>query len=41
MTTAIPFNKPYVNDAGRPPQFDTGYGNAYVDGYRKLWRVGS
>ncbi len=29
-----------VGDAGRPPRFDAGYGNAYVDGYRKLWGVG-
>jgi ribose transport system substrate-binding protein len=35
------FDDSDVIDAGRPPQFDTGYGNAYVDGYRKLWRLGS
>jgi len=29
-----------VGDAGRPPRSDAGYGNAYVDGYRKLWGVG-
>jgi ribose transport system substrate-binding protein len=29
-----------VADAGRPPQFDAGYGNAYVGGYKKLWHVG-
>jgi ribose transport system substrate-binding protein len=29
-----------VADAGRPPQFDAGYGNAYVGGYKKLWRLG-
>jgi ribose transport system substrate-binding protein len=29
-----------VGEAGRPPRFDAGYGNAYVSGYRKLWRVG-
>jgi ribose transport system substrate-binding protein len=26
-----------VDEAGTPPRFDRGYGNAYVDGYRKLW----
>jgi ribose transport system substrate-binding protein len=29
-----------VADTGRPPRFDAGYGNAYVGGYRGLWRVG-
>jgi ribose transport system substrate-binding protein len=29
-----------VGEAGRPPRVDAGYGNAYVDGYKKLWRVG-
>jgi ribose transport system substrate-binding protein len=26
-----------AGEAGNPPRFDTGYGSAYVDGYRKLW----
>jgi ribose transport system substrate-binding protein len=26
-----------VDEAGTPPRFDRGYGDAYVDGYRKLW----
>jgi ribose transport system substrate-binding protein len=29
-----------VADAGRPPQFDAGYGSAYVGGYKKLWHLG-
>jgi ribose transport system substrate-binding protein len=28
-----------VDQAGTPPRFDRGYGDAYVDGYRKLWGV--
>jgi len=31
------FDSTNVGDAGHPPQFDTGYGNSYVGGYRKLW----
>ena len=31
------FDSTNVGEAGHPPQFDTGYGNSYVDGYRKLW----
>jgi len=34
------FDDRNVADAGRPPRFDAGYGNAYVSGYRKLWHVG-
>jgi len=34
------FDDGNVGDAGRPPQFDAGYGSSYVSGYRKLWRVG-
>jgi ribose transport system substrate-binding protein len=34
------FDDGNVGDAGRPPGYDTGYGRAYVDGYRKLWGVG-
>jgi len=31
------FDKDNVADAGKPAQFDTGYGDAYVAGFRKLW----
>jgi ribose transport system substrate-binding protein len=31
------FDKSNVADAGTPAQFDTGYGDAYVSGFRKLW----
>jgi ribose transport system substrate-binding protein len=31
------FDDSNVDETGRPPRFDTGYGRAYVDGYRKLW----
>lgn len=31
------FDKNNIADAGSPAQFDTGYGDAYVAGFRKLW----
>lgn len=31
------FDKDNVADAGTPAQFDTGYGDAYVSGFRTLW----
>jgi ribose transport system substrate-binding protein len=31
------FDDSNVDEAGRPPKFDEGYGDAYLDGYRKLW----
>lgn len=31
------FDKSNVDDAGTPPTMHDGYGDAYVDGYRKLW----
>ena len=31
------FDDSNVDEAGRPPKFDKGYGHAYVDGYRILW----
>ena len=34
------FDDGNVGESGRPPRVDAGYGNAYVDGYKKLWRVG-
>lgn len=33
------FDDGNVADAGRPPRFDAGYGNAYVSGYRRMWHV--
>jgi ribose transport system substrate-binding protein len=33
------FDAGNVGEAGHPPRFDAGYGNAYVTGYRKLWGV--
>jgi len=34
------FTKQNVNDAGVPPQAGTGYGNAYISGYKALWGGG-
>jgi ribose transport system substrate-binding protein len=31
------FDKTNVQQAGKPPRDNTGYGSAYVTGYRKLW----
>jgi ribose transport system substrate-binding protein len=31
------FEDSNVDQTGAPPRFDRGYGDAYVDGYRKLW----
>lgn len=31
------FDKDNVADAGTPAQFDTGYGDAYITGFRELW----
>jgi ribose transport system substrate-binding protein len=31
------FDDGNVHETGRPPRFDMGYGDAYVEGYRKLW----
>lgn len=31
------FDKSNIADAGNPAQFDTGYGDAYKSGFRKLW----
>jgi len=33
------FDKGNADTAGKPPQASTGYGDAYVDGYRKLWKL--
>jgi ribose transport system substrate-binding protein len=32
------FDKSNADSAGKPPQLSTGYGDAYVEGYRKLWK---
>jgi ribose transport system substrate-binding protein len=34
------FDKSNADSAGKPPQLSTGYGNAYIEGYRKLWQLG-
>jgi ribose transport system substrate-binding protein len=31
------FDESNVADAGTPAQFDTGYGDAYISGFRELW----
>jgi ribose transport system substrate-binding protein len=31
------FTKDNAHTAGRPPQLNKGYGDAYIEGYRKLW----
>jgi ribose transport system substrate-binding protein len=31
------FDAGNVDEAGTPPRFDRGYGQAFVDGYRELW----
>jgi ribose transport system substrate-binding protein len=33
------FDDGNVDDAGEPPEFDKGYGDAYMAGYKRLWRV--
>jgi ribose transport system substrate-binding protein len=33
------FDKSNADTAGKPPQVSTGYGDAYIDGYRKLWKL--
>ncbi len=33
------FTAENVDEAGRPPRLDMGYGDAYVRGYRRLWGV--
>ncbi|HLJ72808.1 MAG TPA: sugar ABC transporter substrate-binding protein [Roseiarcus sp.] len=33
------FDKSNADTAGKPPQVNTGYGDAYIEGYRKLWRL--
>jgi ribose transport system substrate-binding protein len=33
------FDAGNVAETGNPPDLDTGYGNAYVMGYRMLWRI--
>jgi ribose transport system substrate-binding protein len=33
------FDKSNADSAGKPPQLSTGYGEAYVEGYRQLWKL--
>jgi ribose transport system substrate-binding protein len=33
------FDSHNATDAGTPPQLSQGYGNAYVEGYDKLWQL--
>src|SRR5262249_47185912 len=35
------FTASNVSQAGKPPKADTGFGNAYVNGYAKLWGLKS
>jgi ribose transport system substrate-binding protein len=34
------FDDTNIGDAGRPPALDRGYGDAFLDGYKRLWGVG-
>ncbi len=33
------FDSHNADDAGKPPQLSQGYGDAYLDGYAKLWKL--
>jgi ribose transport system substrate-binding protein len=33
------FDKDNAETAGKPPKVSTGYGDAYLDGYRQLWKL--
>ncbi len=33
------FDKSNADTAGKPPQVNTGYGDSYIDGYAKLWKL--
>jgi len=33
------FDENNADTAGNPPEVSTGYGDAYIDGYRKLWKL--
>ena len=33
------FTAQNINEAGHPPKLSTGYGNAYIVGYKKLWGI--
>jgi ribose transport system substrate-binding protein len=33
------FTAANIKDAGNPPKLSTGYGNAYEEGYKKLWGI--
>ncbi len=34
------FTKANINEAGVPPKLSTGYGNAYISGYKSIWGLG-
>jgi ribose transport system substrate-binding protein len=34
------FDENNVAQAGMPPKAGTGYGHAYITGYKKLWGIG-
>ena len=34
-----PYEKTNVADAGTPASYDKGYGDAYIAGFRKLWKL--
>jgi ribose transport system substrate-binding protein len=33
------FTEANAKDAGVPPQLSKGYGDSYIEGYRKLWEL--
>ena len=33
------FDKSNADTAGKPAKVSTGYGDAYIAGYRKLWKM--
>ena len=33
------FTSENIGEAGNPPKLSTGYGNAYIVGYKKLWGI--
>jgi ribose transport system substrate-binding protein len=33
------FDSHDADDAGKPPLLSQGYGNAYLEGYAKLWEL--
>lgn len=41
LATVRVFDSANVSQTGNPPTINTGYGNAYLSGYRQLWGLGS